>query len=54
MVRDAVVAIREGALLLIISDRGVSPDKAPIPALLATSALHHGLLISGCAVKWDW
>ena len=37
-------AIREGASLLIVSDRGVSASKAPIPSLLATAALHHGLL----------
>jgi glutamate synthase domain-containing protein 2/glutamate synthase domain-containing protein 1/glutamate synthase domain-containing protein 3 len=30
--------------LIIISDRDVSPTKAPIPSLLATAALHHGLL----------
>ncbi len=44
MVRAAAGAIREGASLLIVSDRGVSPEKAPIPSLLATAALHHGLL----------
>jgi len=37
-------AIAEGASLLILSDRDVSPGKAPIPSLLATGALHHGLL----------
>jgi glutamate synthase domain-containing protein 2/glutamate synthase domain-containing protein 3 len=37
-------AIEEGASLLIISDRDVTPAKAPIPSLLATAALHHGLL----------
>ena len=37
-------AIAEGASLLIVSDREVSPGKAPIPSLLATGALHHGLL----------
>ena len=38
-------AIAEGASLLILSDRDVSPKRAPIPSLLATSALHHGLLL---------
>ncbi len=37
-------AIVAGASLLIISDRDVSPERAPIPSLLATAALHHGLL----------
>ncbi len=36
--------IDEGYSLLIISDREVSADKAPIPALLATAALHHHLV----------
>jgi glutamate synthase domain-containing protein 2/glutamate synthase domain-containing protein 3 len=37
-------AITEGASLLILSDRDISPKRAPIPSLLATAALHHGLL----------
>jgi len=40
----ATIAIRDGASLLILSDRDVSTRKAPIPCLLATSALHRGLL----------
>jgi len=41
---DASRAIADGANLLILSDRGVSPDLAPIPALLATGAVHHHLI----------
>jgi glutamate synthase domain-containing protein 2/glutamate synthase domain-containing protein 3 len=37
-------AIREGASLLIASDRDVTPERAPIPSLLVAGALHHGLL----------
>jgi glutamate synthase domain-containing protein 2/glutamate synthase domain-containing protein 1/glutamate synthase domain-containing protein 3 len=37
-------AIKDGASLIIISDRDISATKAPIPSLLATSAVHHGLL----------
>jgi glutamate synthase domain-containing protein 2/glutamate synthase domain-containing protein 1/glutamate synthase domain-containing protein 3 len=44
LIESADRAIREGASLLVVSDRGVSPTHAPIPSLLATSALHHGLL----------
>ncbi|MBN1854829.1 MAG: glutamate synthase large subunit [Pirellulales bacterium] len=44
LVEAAEAAIRDGASLLVVSDRGVSPSKAPIPSLLATGALHHGLL----------
>ncbi|HUT88119.1 MAG TPA: glutamate synthase large subunit [Thermoguttaceae bacterium] len=44
LVDTAEAAIKDGASLLIVSDRGVSPQEAPIPSLLATAALHHGLL----------
>ncbi len=44
LVDAAEQAIRQGASLLIVSDRGVSPRKAAIPMLLATGALQHGLL----------
>ncbi|MFZ3579275.1 glutamate synthase large subunit [Virgibacillus sp. DJP39] len=36
--------IDNGATLLILSDRGVSEEKAAIPALLAVSGLHHHLI----------
>ena len=39
--------VKDGASLVIISDRGVSESKAPIPSLLATAAVHHGLLKRG-------
>jgi glutamate synthase (ferredoxin) len=32
---------------LILSDRGVSPSSAPIPALLAMAGLHHHLIRAG-------
>ena len=40
----ATQAIDEGVNILILSDRGVGPGTAPIPALLATSGLHHYLI----------
>ena len=40
----AQAAIAGGASLLIVSDRDASPARAPIPSLLATAALHQGLL----------
>ncbi len=44
----AVKAVREDrATLLIVSDRGVDKDNAPIPSLLATSAIHHHLIRAG-------
>jgi glutamate synthase domain-containing protein 2/glutamate synthase domain-containing protein 1/glutamate synthase domain-containing protein 3 len=40
-------AIAEGVSVLILSDRGMNADKAPIPALLAVAALHHHLIRKG-------
>ena len=42
--RRVADAIAEGANLIILSDRGVSPAEAPIPMLLATGAVHHHLV----------
>ena len=42
--READQAIAGGANILILSDRGVGPDLAAVPALLASSALHHHLV----------
>ncbi|MHC4586764.1 MAG: glutamate synthase central domain-containing protein, partial [Planctomycetota bacterium] len=47
LIEAADTAINEGASLIIISDRNISETKAPIPSLLATSAVHHSLLKSG-------
>ncbi len=42
--READQAINEGINIIILSDRGVNEVWAPIPALLASSALHHHLI----------
>lgn len=42
--REAEKAVDEGCSYLVITDRGVSADRAPIPSLLATAALHHHLI----------
>ncbi len=44
---EAEVAITNGATLLILTDRGMDEENAPIPALLATAAVHHQLIRSG-------
>ena len=44
---EAAKAIENGASIIILSDRGVSKEKAPIPALLATAGLHHYLIRKG-------
>jgi glutamate synthase (ferredoxin) len=49
--RDASAAIREGYDILILSDRGVDADHAPIPALLAVAGLHHHLIREGTRCK---
>jgi glutamate synthase (ferredoxin) len=40
-------AVAEGVTLLILSDRGVNHEMVPIPALLATSGVHHHLVREG-------
>lgn len=42
--READKVIAEGANLIILSDRGVDKEQAAIPALLASSGLHHHLI----------
>jgi glutamate synthase (NADPH/NADH) large chain len=47
----ATNAIRSGATILILSDRQVDKNHAPIPSLLATSGLHHHLVREGTRTK---
>jgi glutamate synthase (NADPH) large chain len=42
--RRASLAIQSGYTLLILSDRGIDPDYAPIPSLLALAAVHNHLV----------
>jgi len=44
---EADQAIKDGATVLILSDRGISENLAPIPALLAVAGLHHHLIRTG-------
>ncbi len=44
---EAVAAVRGGAVLLILSDRAITPERLPIHALLATGAVHHRLVRDG-------
>ena len=41
---EAEQAVDEGCNYIVLSDRGVDRDNAPIPSLLATSAVHHHLI----------
>ncbi|MGB9368586.1 MAG: glutamate synthase large subunit [Xanthobacteraceae bacterium] len=53
--KDALASLREraedavkgGYNIIILSDRRAGPDRIPIPALLATAAVHHHLIRNG-------
>lgn len=47
LIDDAEKAIIDGASILVISDRGITENKAAIPSLLAVSSVHHGLVERG-------
>src|SRR5436190_7780522 len=49
--RRASQAVADGFSYLILSDRGVDHEHAPIPALLATAGVHHHLIREGKRVK---
>ncbi len=44
-------AVDSGTTMIILTDRGLSEDKAQIPALLAVASLHHHLIRSGTRTK---
>ncbi|WP_020677267.1 glutamate synthase large subunit [Geopsychrobacter electrodiphilus] len=44
---EVEAAVDAGCTILVLSDRGVCAQKAPIPALLALSAIHHHLIRAG-------
>ncbi|GGL63087.1 glutamate synthase large subunit [Halocalculus aciditolerans] len=51
-VRDeAEAAVRDGAELLVLSDRGVDDSTLAVPALLATGAVHHHLVREGLRAR---
>ncbi len=45
--RYAVDAVEDGFEVLILQDRAIDSDHAPIPSLLATAAVHHHLIRKG-------
>ncbi|MGN1120931.1 MAG: glutamate synthase large subunit, partial [Eubacteriales bacterium] len=47
----ADIAVSEGYNILVLSDRMVGRDDAPIPALLIASGLHHHLINNGSRMK---
>src|SRR4051794_35903626 len=49
--READEALARGVNILILSDRAVSPERAPIPALLAVAGVHHHLVREGTRLQ---
>ena len=49
--QDASRAIDDGKNIIILSDRGVDAEHAPIPSLLATGAVHHHLTRQGTRTR---
>jgi glutamate synthase domain-containing protein 2/glutamate synthase domain-containing protein 1/glutamate synthase domain-containing protein 3 len=42
---EAEAAVRdEGAAIVVVANTGIGPDRAPVPGLLATGAVHHRLI----------
>jgi glutamate synthase domain-containing protein 2/glutamate synthase domain-containing protein 1/glutamate synthase domain-containing protein 3 len=48
---EARTAVDEGVTMVILSDRGVNARRAPIPSLLATSAVHQHLVREGVRLR---
>jgi glutamate synthase (NADPH/NADH) large chain len=48
---DAEDAVRKGTNIIILTDRDVSVSLIPIPALLATAAVHHHLVRAGLRTR---
>ncbi|MGA9377878.1 MAG: glutamate synthase large subunit, partial [Phormidium sp.] len=49
--QKANAAIADGVSIIILSDRDIDKDNAPIPALLAVSGLHHHLIREGTRTR---
>ena len=48
---DAEDAVRKDTNIVILTDREVGPERVPIPALLATAAVHHHLVRAGLRTR---
>ena len=49
--RQASKAVKDGYNIIVLSDRGVGPGRAPIPSLLGVSAVHHHLIREGTRTR---
>jgi glutamate synthase (NADPH) large chain len=43
--------VQGGSTVLVLSDRGITAEQAPIPSLLATAAVHHHLVRAGIRTR---
>ncbi len=48
---EATQAIEDGCSILILSDRGVDAERAPMPSLLAVAGVHHHLIRDGARAR---
>ena len=49
--RQASAAVADGRSLIVLSDRGVDREHAPVPSLLATAGVHHHLVREGTRTR---
>lgn len=48
---EAALAISQGTSLIVLSDRAAGENQLPVPALLATGAVHHHLIKKGLRLR---
>ena len=47
LTQDVVAAVRDGVIVVVLSDRGLDKTQLPMHALFATGAVHHALINAG-------
>ena len=53
IVRECATHVKQGSSILILSDRGIGPDRAPVPMLLVVGAVIERLIAEGVGNKAD-
>ena len=51
LAEEAAAAVKEGASILCLSDRGTNAEQAALPMLLAVSSVHHALIRAGLRMR---
>ncbi|HYM24707.1 MAG TPA: glutamate synthase central domain-containing protein, partial [Vicinamibacterales bacterium] len=51
IVSSACDAVQSGCAILVFSDRGAGRERAPLPALLVVSTVHHALIARGLRLR---